>query len=98
MYQNNAKLYTDLWESYQQFIPSNRHHPSTKKSGQKTTGNSRREIISAPVSSQIERFNNTLRQRCCRLVRKGLSFSKKCFNHEGAILYLSTIIIGVTIE
>ncbi|PSP32572.1 MAG: hypothetical protein BRC57_14665 [Cyanobacteria bacterium QS_8_48_54] len=47
---------------------------------------------------QIERFNNTLRQRCCRLVRKGLSFSKNCFNHEGAILYLSTIIIGVTIE
>ena len=38
--------------------------------------------------SQIERFNNTLRQRCSRLVRKGLSFSKNFFNHEGAILYL----------
>ncbi|PSP26464.1 MAG: IS1 family transposase, partial [Cyanobacteria bacterium SW_8_48_13] len=37
--------------------------------------------------SQIERFNNTLRQRCSRLVRKGLSFSKNFFNHEGAILY-----------
>ena len=35
----------------------------------------------------IERFNNTIRQRCSRLVRKALSFSKKWENHYLAIKY-----------
>ena len=35
----------------------------------------------------IERFNNTLRQRCARLVRKTLSFSKTWQNHYLAIKY-----------
>jgi len=35
----------------------------------------------------IEHFNNTLRQRVGRLVRKALSFSKKLSNHIGAIWY-----------
>jgi hypothetical protein len=34
-----------------------------------------------------ERFNNTLRQRVGRLVRKTLSFSKKLSNHIGAVWY-----------
>ncbi|OQX07195.1 MAG: hypothetical protein BWK80_49795, partial [Desulfobacteraceae bacterium IS3] len=34
----------------------------------------------------IERFNNTVRQRISRFVRKTLSFSKKLENHIGAIL------------
>jgi len=38
-------------------------------------------------TSHIERFNNTLRQRYCRLVRKTLSFSKKLANHIGALWY-----------
>ena len=38
-------------------------------------------------TSYIERFNNTLRQRCARLVRKTLSFSKKFENHVGLIKY-----------
>lgn len=33
----------------------------------------------------IERLNNTLRQRCSRLVRKALFFSKKLRNHIEAI-------------
>ena len=37
--------------------------------------------------SYIERFNNTLRQRVSRLVRKTLSFSKSLDNHIGAIWY-----------
>ncbi|MEP0872528.1 IS1 family transposase, partial [Trichocoleus desertorum AS-A10] len=37
------------------------------------------------LTSYIERFNNTLRQRISRLVRKTLSFSKKLDNHVGAI-------------
>jgi hypothetical protein len=34
-----------------------------------------------------ERFNNTLRQRVSRLVRKTLSFLKSLENHIGAIWY-----------
>ncbi|HZC03558.1 MAG TPA: IS1 family transposase, partial [Gammaproteobacteria bacterium] len=33
----------------------------------------------------IERFNNTLRQRVSRLAREALSFSKELANHIGAI-------------
>jgi hypothetical protein len=39
------------------------------------------------LTNHIERFNNTLRQRISRLVRKTLSFSKKLENHIGAIWY-----------
>ena len=38
-------------------------------------------------TTMIERFNNTIRQRCSRLVRKALSFSKKWENHYLAIKY-----------
>jgi hypothetical protein len=38
-------------------------------------------------TSRIERFNNTLRQRVSRLVRKALSFSKKVEKHIGAMWY-----------
>jgi hypothetical protein len=37
------------------------------------------------LTSYIERFNNTLRQRVSCLVRKTLSFSKKLDNHIKAI-------------
>ncbi|MEM7772053.1 MAG: IS1 family transposase, partial [Cyanobacteria bacterium P01_A01_bin.37] len=37
------------------------------------------------LTSYIERFNNTMRKRVSRLVRKTLSFSKKIENHIGAI-------------
>jgi len=36
-------------------------------------------------TNHIERFNNTLRQRIGRLVRKTLAFSKKLANHLAAI-------------
>jgi insertion element IS1 protein InsB len=39
------------------------------------------------LTAYIERFNGTLRQRCSRLVRKALSFSKSLENHIGAIKY-----------
>lgn len=38
-------------------------------------------------TTKIERINNTIRQRCSRLVRKALSFSKKWENHYLAIKY-----------
>jgi IS1 family transposase len=39
-------------------------------------------------TTKIERLNNTLRQRCGRLVRKTLSFSKSWQNHFEAIRFL----------
>ena len=71
-YKKDGTFYTDFWESYKKVIPDEQHKPSDKGSGE---------------TNHIERFNNTLRQRCSRLVRKSLSFSKNCFNHESAILY-----------
>lgn len=51
-------------------LPSKCHRAVGKESGE---------------TNHIERYNNTLRQRCSRLVRKTLSFSKKLANHIGAI-------------
>ena len=67
-----ALCYTSLWEAYAAILASKRHRPSGKQSGE---------------TNHIERFTNTLRQRCSRLVRKTLSFSKKEANHIGAIWY-----------
>ncbi len=72
VYRQCAVCYTDYWEAYAAILPSKRHRAVGKDSGQ---------------TNHIERFNNTLRQRCSRLVRKTLSFSKKMANHIGAIWY-----------
>ena len=71
-YQKNAISFTDFWEAYKLVFPKARHLSVGKETGQ---------------TSHIERFNNTLRQRVSRLVRKSLSFSKKLVNHIGAIWY-----------
>ncbi|HEY7313674.1 MAG TPA: IS1 family transposase [Gemmataceae bacterium] len=39
------------------------------------------------LTAPIERFFGTLRQRCARVVRKTLSFSRKMENHVGALWY-----------
>ena len=70
VYRQCAKVYTDYWEAYVTVIPSKRHAAVGQESG---------------LTSDIERLNNTLRQRISRLVRKTLSFSKKLENHIGAI-------------
>ena len=70
VYRQCATVYTDYWEAYETVIPAKRHRAVGKDSGS---------------TSYIERFNNTLRQRVSRLVRKTLSFSKKLENHIGAI-------------
>lgn len=62
VYRQCAVCYTDFWEAYAQVLPSKRHQAVGKETGK---------------TSYIERFNNTLRQRVGRLVRKTLSFSKK---------------------
>jgi insertion element IS1 protein InsB len=72
VYRQCAIAYTDFWEAYKKVIPSKRHRAVGKDSGQ---------------TNQIERLNNTFRQRVSRLVRSSLSFSKKLDNHIGAIWY-----------
>lgn len=69
-YRQYARIYTDHWEAYAGVLLSKRHFAVDKDSG---------------LTSQIERLNNTLRQRISRLVRLGLSCSKKLKNHIGAI-------------
>jgi insertion element IS1 protein InsB len=70
VYRQCALIYTDDWEAYKTVIPSQRHRVVGKDSG---------------LTNYIERFNNTLRQRVSRLVRKTLSFSKNIENHIDAI-------------
>jgi insertion element IS1 protein InsB len=67
-----ATTYTDYWSAYTAIFHRNNLRQVGKESGQ---------------TNHIERFNNTLRQRVSRLVRKTLSFSKKLENHIGAIWY-----------
>ncbi len=67
-----AVCYTDFWSSYEEVFPQSRHKAVGKETGK---------------TNYIERFNNTMRQRISRLVRKTLSFSKKLENHIGAIWY-----------
>jgi IS1 family transposase len=72
VYRQCAVCYTDFWEAYQGVIPVKRHKAVEKDSGK---------------TNHVERFNNTMRQRISRLVRKTLSFSNKIENHIGAIWY-----------
>lgn len=72
VYRQCAVAYSDFWEAYATVLPRKRHRAVGKESGQ---------------TNHIERFNNTLRQRVSRLVRKTLSFSKDLENHIGAIWY-----------
>ena len=72
VYRQCAVAYTDFWAAYVLVFPSNRHHAVGKETGK---------------TNHVERFNNTLRQRVSRLVRKTLSFSKSLQNHIAAIWY-----------
>ena len=66
-----CKFHTDDWDAYKGVIPESKHFYSKTKK----------------ETTHIERFNNTVRQRVSRLVRKALSFSKIDENHIGAIKY-----------
>jgi len=68
---DNGIFYTDDWDAYKTVLPEKRHFYSKIKKD----------------THHIERFNNTVRQRVSRLVRKALSFSKIITNHIGAIKY-----------
>jgi insertion element IS1 protein InsB len=59
-------FYTDKFSVYYAVIPWTPHSAVVKEFGK---------------TSYIERFNCTIKQRCSRLVRKALSFSKKIESH-----------------
>ena len=62
--------YTDFWSAYQAVIPEEQHTAGGKETGE---------------TAHVERWNNTLRQRLARFVRKTLSFSKSLFMHEACL-------------
>jgi IS1 family transposase len=62
-----AHCYSDFWEAYQLVIPSEQHTAAGKETG---------------LTAHVERWNNTLRQRLGRFVRKSLSFSKSDLMHD----------------
>lgn len=63
---SHSTTYSDFWKAYAQVIQTGKHHSVGKDSGQ---------------TNHVERWNNTLRQRIGRFVRKTLSFSKSITNH-----------------
>ena len=62
-----ALLYSDFWGAYQAVLPDEQHEATGKGAGQ---------------TCHIERFNNIIRQRLGRFVRRTLSFSKCDRMHE----------------
>lgn len=62
-----GQCYTDFWVAYRAVIPEEQHTAVGKESGE---------------TAHIERWNNTLRQRLARFVRKTLSFSKSMVMHN----------------
>jgi insertion element IS1 protein InsB len=62
-----AHCYSDFWEAYQGIIPAEQHTAVGKETG---------------MTAHVERWNNTLRQRLGRFVRKSLSFSKSDEMHD----------------
>ncbi len=71
-YRDEAIFLTDFWRAYRAALPQGRHGEAAKGDG---------------LTSHIERFWCTLRQRCARFVRKTLSFSKCPLNHVGALWF-----------
>jgi IS1 family transposase len=65
-----GQCYTDFWKAYQAVIPEEQHTAAGKETGE---------------TAHVERWNNTLRQRLARFVRKTLSFSKSLLMHEACL-------------
>jgi IS1 family transposase len=65
-----GQCYTDFWKAYQAVIPEEQHTAAGKETGE---------------TAHVERWNNTLRHRLARFVRKTLSFSKSLFMHEACL-------------
>jgi len=66
----SGHCYSDFWSTYQAVIPEEQHTAVGKETGQ---------------TAHVERWNNTLRQRLGRFVRKTLSFSKSLLMHDACL-------------
>jgi IS1 family transposase len=75
-----CRSFSDFWEAYQKVVTTGKHKMVGKESGE---------------TNHVERWNNTLRQRVCRFVRKTLSFSKSDEMHE---LYLHLFVYNYNIS
>jgi IS1 family transposase len=65
-----SHCFTDFWAAYRAVIPEEQHSAVGKDTGE---------------TAHIERWNNTLRQRLARFVRKTLSFSKSPVMHQACL-------------
>ena len=63
----HGHCFSDFWEAYHLVVPAEQHTAAGKETG---------------FTAHVERWNNTLRQRLGRFVRKSLSFSKSEEMHE----------------
>ena len=64
--------FSDFWQAYENVFPAETHQSVGKETGE---------------TAHMERWNNTLRQRVGRFVRKTLSFSKDEWWHENITLW-----------
>ncbi len=62
--------FTDFWIVYQAVVPEEQHTAVGKETGE---------------TAHVERWNNTLRQRLARFVRKTPSFSKSILMHDACL-------------
>ena len=69
-----CKTYSDFWDAYKAVFPKDTHQALGKEAGQ---------------TNHVERWNNTLRQRMARFVRKPLSFSKSLASHHLFVKWFS---------
>ena len=75
---------SDFWDAYEKVFDADRHQSVGKETGE---------------TAHIERWNNTLRQRISRYVRKTLSFSKKeVWHHMVTKLFIYNYNISIAVK
>ena len=75
-----CRSFSDFWDAYGAVITTGKHQMVGKDLGE---------------TCHVERWNNTLRQRICRFIRKTLSFSKSDEMHE---LYLHLFVYNYNLS
>ena len=80
----HCHTYSDFWSAYEKVFDAKTHQSVGKETGE---------------TAHIERWNNTLRQRISRYVRKTLSFSKKVvWHHMVTKLFIYNYNISITVK
>ena len=80
----HCHTYSDFWDAYEKVFNSETHQSVGKETGE---------------TAHIERWNNTLRQRISRYVRKTLSFSKKeVWHHMVTKLFIYNYNISIAVR